>query len=115
LVARIPVVAFILGSVEVAVVVAVKYPAEADVPKSEKPFTERVAQGELVPSPMKPFCIITKYVLVDDARAIIGLVLLVVIEYLESTEINPHGEDVPSPVLSMPVSAVLSTTVTLPL
>ena len=43
------------AKVEVAVVlVAVKYPARALVPRSEEPFTERVRQGLVVPMPMEP-------------------------------------------------------------
>ena len=42
----------LLANVLVAVVeVAVKYPASAEVPRSELPFTESVAQGEEVPMP----------------------------------------------------------------
>ena len=42
------------GKTEAAVVVAVKYPAKALMPKSDEPLTERARQGVVVPTPSQP-------------------------------------------------------------
>ena len=42
------------GKVEAEVVVAVKVPARALIPKSDEPYTERALQGVVVPMPSQP-------------------------------------------------------------